>query len=232
MKKNKLEHAASDKSFAKISSAKSFVPDWYKKQTKFSHGNSDPNMLPAELTFKMCSAFGDAFISGYMIPLPVDIAVKQSENGPIISWSSIAENSGFLQIRDSKLSEHLPIPYGYSEKHFLWSTKHYVKLPKGYSAIFTHPFNRYDLPFMTLTGIIDGEYVVPKGNVPVFFKDNFEGIIPAGTPIIQVIPFKTENWIAIENEKIIKDGDLNDKKSTNLAYGWYKKNIWKKKIYE
>lgn len=231
-KKRILKHAVSDPSFPTIASSKSFVPSWYKDQPRFPDNLKEIKKLPHPLTFKMCSAFGDSFISGYTIPLPVDIAVEKTENGPIISWSSQADPSGFLSVRDKALSENLPTPTGFYDVHFVWLTKHCLKIPKGYSVLITHPFNRYELPFLTLTGIVDGEYTMPKGNVPVFFKEGFEGIIPAGTPIMQILPFKTENWTSEEDSLIIKEADINDKKSINLAYGWYKKNIWKRKMYE
>jgi hypothetical protein len=33
-----------------------------------------------------------------------------------------------------------------------------------------------------------------SGNIPFFIKEGFSGVIPKGTPIAQVIPFKRESW--------------------------------------
>jgi len=30
-------------------------------------------------------------------------------------------------------------------------------MPAGYSLLITHPFNRHDLPFVTLTGLVDAD---------------------------------------------------------------------------
>jgi hypothetical protein len=228
---NKIRHAVSNDSFPTIHPAKSVVPDWYKDQPKFSDGVKDIKRLPTNLSFKMCSSFGDAFLSGYSVPLPVDIAVEEVDGNPIISWASMATQKGFLEIRDKSFSEKLPTPEGYYDQHIVWNTQFYIEIPKGYSVLVTHPFNRYDLPFITLTGIIDGKYSVPPGSVPVFFRKGFEGVIPAGTPIMQILPFKTENWESIHDQSIREEANINDLKSTNAAYGWYKKNIWKKKFY-
>jgi hypothetical protein len=35
--------------------------------------------------------------------------------------------------------------------HNLWI----IEAPDGYAVLFTHPFNRFDLPFTTLTGLVD-----------------------------------------------------------------------------
>lgn len=230
MKKKILKHAALDDSYPKVIPTKNTMPSWFKDTSRFANNENKINELPGKHTFKMCSAFTDSFISGYIIPLPVDIAVKQSENGPIISWND--GSSIFIELRDTSVNQTLPTPKGYANMHFAWRIKHMIKIPKGYSALLTHPLNRYDLPFLTLSGIIDGEFVVPDGNIPVYFSDSFEGIIESGTPILQVLLFKTENWKSEEDKNIIEEGKLNAKKSGNVAFGWYKKNIWKKKTYE
>ena len=230
MKKNILKHASIDEAFPDISPAKKHVPDWYKDAQKLTDGKKEILELPANLGFKYCGPFGDSLMSGYMIPLPVDLAVRQTEGGPSISWSDPMYK--VISIRPKELNPTLPSPSGYSDIHFAWFTQHMIKIPKGYSVLFTHPLNRFDLPFITLSGIVDGEYVMQNGNVPVYFNNTFEGIIKAGTPIIQIIPFKRENWSSEKDQSIINDGNLNYKKSMFAAYGYYKQQFWKKKKYE
>jgi hypothetical protein len=230
MKKNILKHAPLDETYPNVKPAKSFVPDWYKKTEKHFE-NKKQNELPLPMSFKMCSSFSDSFILGYMMPLAVDIAIRQTEGGPSISWP-MGINREFVTIRqDDKANDLLPTPTGYSKNHYTWESKHMIKIPKGYSALITHPLNRFDLPFLTLTGIVDGEMVLQDGNIPVFFKNDFEGIIPAGTPIAQIILFKTENWSSEIDFSILIEGEKNKKFSKHKAFGWYKQSIWKKKIY-
>jgi hypothetical protein len=229
-KKNILKHSSLDDAYPDISPAKNFVPSWYKEAKRFTTGMVIPNRFPFFPTFKLCSAFSDSFYSGYIMPLAVDLAVEQTEGGPVISWGNQSEI--FVEVRDSETNKELPTPVGYSSVHYAWKTQHMFTVPKGYSALVTHPLNRYDLPFLTLSGIVDGEMTLYNGNVPVFFNSTFEGIIPAGTPIMQVILFKTENWKSKKDKKIIQQGRLSERKSMNSATGWYKKNIWKKKTYE
>jgi hypothetical protein len=228
-KNNILKHRSLREEFPPISSSKFFIPDWFKKTNRLAPGR-DEKVMPLPLTFKACSAFSDSFISGYMMPLAVDIAVKQTEAGPSVSWND--PNLKIVSLREKKDNYLLPTPNGYSDSHFVWNTQHQFKIPKGYSALMTHPLNRYDLPFITLSGIIDGEFTVYEGNVPVFFKEGFEGIIPAETPIAQILLFKTENWTSILDDSIQKDADLGNRKSGNKAFGWYKQNIWNKKTYD
>jgi hypothetical protein len=69
----------------------------------------------------------------------------------------------------------------------------------------------------------------------MFFKlrdPKFEGMIPAGTPFIQVIPFKRENWVSKlggEKEKTKYKSDWN--KFLTVFFDRYKKFWWNKKHY-
>lgn len=228
-KKNILRHAVNDKTFPRIVSSKTKVPNWFKDSPKFPNGSKAALRLPYDTTFKLCSSFSDSFLSGYMIPLPVDISVEQTDGGPVISWND--SSAKFVELRRKEINKNLPSPEGYADMHFAWRIHHMFKIPKGYSALVTHPLNRFDLPFLTLSGIIDGEMSVYGGNIPVFFNTTFEGIIEAGTPIAQILLFKTENWDSKEDDSIIEEAMFNEKSSLNAAHGWYKKNIWKQKRY-
>jgi hypothetical protein len=229
-KKNILKHTAVDEAYPQIKPSKFFIPSWYKDEKKFASGTILPKRLPYSLTFKACTSFSDSLTTGYIIPLPVDISVEQTEGGPVITWSD--PNEQFLEIREKTVNQNLPTPKGHSDNHYAWKTMHLFKIPKGYSALLTHPLNRYDLPFITLSGVIDGEMVVHQGNIPVYFNLDFEGLIEAGTPIAQLILFKTENWKSEINISIIPEAINNSKKSMNASMGWYKKSVWKKKTYE
>ena len=226
-KKNILKHASNNNDLSIILS-KSVIPDWYKKGSK-TLNNEIIKKIPIDPGFKLCAPFLDAFTSGYMIPLPQDIAIMQTEGGPSITYES--DFGVPISIRSDSSNLTLPIPSGMSKLHFSWLTSLTVKIPKGYSALITHPLNRFDLPFITLSGIVDGEYAVPSGNIPVFISSTFEGLIPAGTPIAQIILFKTENWVMENDKKIIEEAISNNRQSISVASGWYKKNIWKKKQY-
>ena len=231
-KKNILKHSTLFNNPDKeISPAKNFVPDWYKNSKKWNGINSDKeiNSIPLDAGFKICVPFLDSLISGYIIPLAQDIAIKQTEGGPSITFNSEAGTP--IEMRLTGLNGLLPTPKGSSDVHFAWQTSVCFKIPKGYSALLTHPLNRFDLPFITASGVIDGEYSVPPGNIPVFISSTFEGIIPAGTPIVQILLFKTENWDSLNDKAIIEESLNNNKKAKSMSYGWYKKNMWKKKSY-
>ena len=71
-----------------------------------------------------------------------------------------------------------------------------IEAPPGYSVLFTHPFNRPDLPFTTLTGLVDcDKFHDSPVNFPARWHDaGFNGVLPKGTPVAQCLPVKRESW--------------------------------------
>jgi hypothetical protein len=69
-----------------------------------------------------------------------------------------------------------------------------IELEAGYSLFATHPVNRDDLPFRTLTGLVDSDRFTAVGILfPAAWTDErFEGVLPAGTPVAQCFPVSRE----------------------------------------
>jgi hypothetical protein len=81
-----------------------------------------------------------------------------------------------------------------------------------------------------LSGIVDST-ILHEGSIPFFIKKGFEGIIPAGTPILQIIPFKKDNWTSKVNSGLIQKSRHIATRS-KVAKSWYKNNIHQKKNYD
>jgi hypothetical protein len=103
--------------------------------------------------------------------------------------------------------------------------------------LYAQPFNRYELPFLTTSGIIDNDKVHLPGSLPFFIVEGFEGVIPAGTPYAQVVPFKRENWIS----DVLEENDARElfRQTTENANmyrkpdgGIYKNEVWEQRKYE
>jgi hypothetical protein len=62
---------------------------------------------------------------------------------------------------------------------------------------------------------------------------NFEGLIPAGTPIAQIIPFKRESWKnTIQTTGELLQKSFEDKLFiNNRFFDKYKKSFWQRKEY-
>jgi hypothetical protein len=212
-----------------LTGIKSKIPQWYRDQDMWNDKKPLDNSYDVSKSFKSCMPFLDAMTSGYTIELWTDIRVRQENGYPIITWASGPEPVG---LRSTETNKSLPIPNGFNSSQFTWKFPYTIKVPLGYSCLVTHPLNRHDLPFFGLSAIVDNEVAtLGPGNYPFFIKEGFEGIIPAGTPIMQIIPFKRENWQTKENKNLLKESINLQKKIFSVISGYYKKNIWKRKEY-
>jgi hypothetical protein len=116
-----------------------------------------------------------------------------------------------------------------------WTNPWLIKTPKGYSCIFTSPFNR-DAPFNIFDGVVDTDTYDMPVNFPFGLKDpDFEGLIPAGTPIAQVIPFKRTAWKSEYTETTPEVTERINKATTELNSRWYdvyRTRWWSKKEFK
>ena len=193
------------------------VPEWYR---------SMPGVRDRIETVKKCIPVLDSLTSGYVIPLAAD-AWYSKESKQIISISPVKLNSDHMldHTMDVEVSDEFdPQPHK-------WINYWYIKTPKGYSTLFTHPLNREDLPFRSFTGIVDTDKHPLIINFPFLIKKDFDGMIPAGTPIIQLIPFKRDSWDSevIDN----KEGYSFEREyeHMNPPFAWYKRKHWSKKVF-
>jgi hypothetical protein len=214
--------------------ASKHVPEWYAKSERWLGPANRPEIVPggANQGLKLCVPFLDGMTSGYMIELHTDVEVKPSkeDDSVVFDWLSFPQ---VMVTRDERLGEKIPRPAGHLKYHFAWVGHWGIKVPKGYSVLLTHPLNRFDLPFTTLSGLMDSDEYFAPGNIPFFLKEGFQGVIPAGTPIAQIIPIKREEWVsktASEKDKAITSQQSYD--SRRVLEGHYKKNFWKRKKYE
>lgn len=211
--------------------AKNNIPEWYKKIPQWQDNEMFNLKRGLGSTVKLCMPFFDAFAIGYMITLPYDIYITIDDDGmPAIGFrNSVIHHP---RIRNNIASESL-VPFGHHPVEFTWNYCVSYTLPKGFSGLFTHPLNRNDLPFTTISGVIDGGIVMnAHGNAPFYIKKDFEGIIEQGTPIAQLIPFRQENWKSKKTKNLVKIGDIHDNAGGSVFRGWYKKNFWTRKSYE
>jgi hypothetical protein len=212
-----------------IKPAKNYVPEWYGKTKQFLGDKTKPAL-------RNCVPFLDSFLTGYMVVTFCDLIVDQTVHGPIIRWpGQTVDVPDFwepLQARGPEISYPMPSPNGYHEKHFVWNNPHLIKTPKDYSILITQPLNQYDLPFFTLSGVIDTDKdLLSSGRIPFFVKKGFEGVVPKGTPIYQVIPIKRDSWETVENMSLREDNRRRMWQVGSVINGWYKKNLWSKKEY-
>jgi hypothetical protein len=208
--------------------SKDAVPEWYRK-SEITYTDDAGNPVNG---LKTCVPFLDGLLSGYMLVTWTDIHVKKLPNGEIdIDWGTDV-TSPQIGERKGKSGIHIPRPAGHLPHHLVWTPKWGVKSPRGWSTLFTHPLNRFDLPFTTMSAIIDSDKYYGSGNVPFFLKEGFEGVIPKGTPFAQLIPIKRADWTAaVYDPSFIAPLQELGTAARSVNRGWYRDNSWVKKIY-
>lgn len=211
------------------------VPEWYKDTSKYVKSNNLKDLKLenhqgvdiVSISIKLCSPTFDSFTSGYYFLLQEDVLVEHDENGvPRMSWNS----DEFILMRIPMLE--YPIPPGYHPIPYSFRMSFGVKTSPGTSCLITHPLNRYDLPFLVSSGIVDTDKKMPPADIRFVLKQGFEGIIPKGTPIFQIIPFKRESW-TMEIDESIRDEEMwEHEKRRTMLHSYYTKVLQEKKEYK
>ena len=172
--------------------ARSALPDWLRamapRTASAVHGREIR-------TVKQCPPFVDAMRHGFMLVLPCDVAVAP---GMQFSWNWPLPDLSVQGHPHAPLSFHVPeqiagSPLAHGTRSALKFNSFWtIELEDGWSLLAMHPVNRDDLPFRTVTGIVDADRFNEVGiNFPaVWLDEEFSGVLPRGLPIAQccVVP--------------------------------------------
>lgn len=217
------------------------IPDWYRKADRFAMNphTGKPWEMPDGSgkipTWKACPAIFDIMGTGYVYRTPCDIEFYESPTGAIQVRVSDEKNKDFVGVRPAM--PQFVAPPGYHEMHFAWWADWAVVVPEGYSVLYTQPFNRFELPFLTTSGIIDNDHVHLPGTMPFFVRKGFTGVIPAGTPYAQMLPFRREDWVSevdvsVQYEEMMTKNQENSEKYRVPDGGVYQREVWDRRVYE
>src|SRR6204780_2082754 len=177
--------------------AVSGLPEWFKTMPLKTF---NPTMGGDTHTVKKGPPFIDAMTYGFLIPLAIDLEVRDGE----FTWNFDVPKGIVSEYSYSPIGFHDPsqiagTPF-FDEDRFIIKFNNFwnVEAPPGYSLLFTHPVNRPDLPFTTITGLVDCDtFRDTPVNFPARWHDtSFNGVLPKGTPVAQCLPVKRETWTA------------------------------------
>ena len=171
-------------------------------------------------TVKRCPPFVDAMTCGFLMPLTCDLKVENGE----FTWDNDLPvgAAGFPRspIGFHDASQVAGTPLFDADRflikfHNLWT----IEAPPGYALLFTHPVNRFDLPFTTLTGLVDCDrYRDAWIHFPAHWHDaSFKGVLPKGTPVAQCVPVRREIWTA--RTAVLSDEETQRAHDLMLAIG-------------
>lgn len=170
------------------------VPEWYKNLNSYVNNEKKPFIEDntTSATIKKCMPVFDVISAGYILKSQADVYVSKTfqQDGfqSHFQWSSfdLIEFHSVNQAKDHPLRSKIETSYPKWINH--WG----IQTPPGYSTLFIQPSHR-DSVFTIMPGIVDTDRYTSPVNFPFVLNDkNFEGLIPAGTPIAQAIPFKRD----------------------------------------
>jgi hypothetical protein len=207
------------------------LPDWYKNMPHYISGVKGVNEFgEPNGTIRKCMPLLDSITAGYHIPLHSDLWVEtKQQDQPIFKSTRVVEN--FISTHDVNQYYTYPFSSDFYPQAFKFTHEWIVSTPKGWSCMFTHPNYYDDLPFRSLTSIVDTDQFPAVVSIIFFLKRNFKGLIPKGTPITQVIPFKREKFVA---EYSYDKGSYINKwyKAATSFFDVYKNNFRQPKEFE
>jgi hypothetical protein len=173
--------------------AREALPDWLKalapRVPSALHGREIRSV-------KQCPPFVDAMGHGFLVLLPCDVQVSHGR----FRWHWDLPPLATAHHPLSPLSFHAPeqlrgLPGHDGQSAALKFNSFWtIALEPGWSLFATHPVNRDELPFRTLTGLVDADRFTDAGiNFPaLWLRPDFEGVLPRGTPVAQCFAVSRE----------------------------------------
>lgn len=187
------------------------VPDWYKKQPGGIPEKEEAAIKSgaSTSTIKRCMPIFDIMTAGYIIPMPCDLYIDATDPNKI-SWSIPLGikmfGSDMIATHSREQYSNYPIDKNrYHQDLFRIMPFWAVKTEPGYSCLFINPIHQDESPFWTFGGLVDTDKFITDGHISMLVEKNFKGVIKQGTPFVQVIPFKREDWemdiVSVEDSK-------------------------------
>lgn len=206
--------------------ASQVLPDWYKNTPEYTNGERLVRDGATPHTVKKCMPVFDAMTAGYVIPTPMDVQVTQRDGVPYYEWPQIG--LGFHPVEQAP--EH---PGKNGAPYPKWINPWATSTPRGYSCLFVPPMHNPNGIFTILSGVVDTDTYKAPVNFPFVLDDvTWEGLIPAGTPMVQVIPFKREAWkMSVGGDRERQEQVKAMSRLRSVWFNSYKRQFWTRKEY-
>lgn len=195
------------------------VPEWMKALPMERGGGP---------TLKRCPPFLEAMTAGYIIPAPCDVRFDLTPDAKL-SWhcpEGLVSGHFRVQYEGTPFENQLVIKF---------INPWVIRTPEGYSTLITAPFNRFGMPFIPLTGIVETEAYYREVHLPMvsIMRPGTQFQVNKGDPLVQAIPFRREAWQS-------QAGALNEAQRRAAdtpflvkdARGVYKGEFWRKHEYD
>jgi len=216
-----------DEQYAPVPASR-LLPEWYKATPEYIGGKRVIDFGQTPHTVKKCIPVFDAMTAGYILRTYADVQVTQRDGMPWYEWT-LAEMLSFHPIEQADKHPQANSMPAYPK----WMNPWAIRTPRGHSCLFVPPMHNPNGMFTILPGIVDTDRYTAPVNFPFVLNDSkWQGLIPAGTPIAQVIPFRRDSW------KMTLGGNDDRRAQARAAvrlrslwFNSYKRQFWSRKEY-
>jgi hypothetical protein len=181
--------------------ARSVMPEWW-KTAKVEMGIASDFVQ----TIRACPAMDDWTKSGYYILANRDIQISNGDerikNTQNRNWGTVNDDGNYASPShpaEQMLNLFETVEHEGIKDAFKFRNPWNIQTPPGYSVLFLDPFLFTGRAFCVWQGIIDTDrFKNNQDNAQIILypkvKESF--VIKKGTPILQILPFKREQWNA------------------------------------
>lgn len=183
-------------------------------------------------TMKVCSGILDSIGMGYIVFAHCDFDIVTTENEYKIetNWPD-----KFVDMFVPGLYEDYPFPDGHKPIFFKVTLPYRIKTSPGTSTLITSPKWRPEINHRVVEGSVDTDDFYSDLHFVCSIKENSRLSIKKGDPLLQIIPYKREQWtVHVE----AKTPDIENKITcqyyrlrSHKLFGYFKE-FWKKKEYK
>ena len=187
--------------------AKSVKPEWWNNMQFFEYNRGHKGA-----GIRSCPAMDDWLKSGWYLVSSRDMYIKNgglsdNENESDVSAHEFGEDKGDYSFASPSHPKN-QMDYAFQYLHdddapvrnaFKMRNPWNITTPPGYSCLYLDPFLFQNKFFATWQGIIDTDkFNTNYDNAQIIFypRVGHSFIIPKGTPLVQVIPYRREDWQA------------------------------------
>ena len=190
-------------SISPVKKSNSFIPSWFKDMDDYIIRQPNPSGLPNAFgktketakkhsggTVKRCPAIIDLITEGFIIPMWCDFLLQRDNQ--VLEY----DNKNFpygIEFHSNQQIHNWKLKKGDFREGVKFNNPWRIYTPPGYSVMFIAPYYQFEQRFTVLPGIVETDSY-HHINFPTIMHTKKDTIIERGTPFIQVIPFKRDDW--------------------------------------
>lgn len=178
----------------KPSLSKNNLPEWYKSVAPFIQESSNGTISKPLASIKRCQPLLDMYSAGYILSTWSDVFIGKNVSGQ--TTYTFEGQIPVITEHDPRQIGAMPINDQYEKFVWKWTNLWTIETPKGFSSLIIPPTSQINPVFTILPAIVDTDSTLTPINFPFVLKKGFTGMIPKGTPMAQIIPFKRDDWQA------------------------------------